>query len=273
MDRPTTDRTNLYRTAAGHPVVYADIITALKKSGVCRGDCLFVHSDVSRFGLAGNVGSRRVLFDQLLQALYEAVSESGTIIMPTFTYSFTDGKVYDHDHTPSTVGMLTEYFRKQDDTIRTVHPIFSVAVRGTDKDYFLSGLGKDSFGEDSIFGRLHARHAHLLFFGAPFQSCTFVHYIEKLASVPYRFVKTFDGTIRAGDRTFSDSYQFLVKHLDQDVVTDLSRLEDHLLENGVMKKVPLGDGHLLRVSTDDMVKAGMQLLHDDIYFFLKHPPR
>jgi len=273
MDDPTTDKLILYRTASGQPVTYADIVAALKESGVSKGDCLFIHSDISRFGLTGNVSSRRELFDLLLQAFKEVVSESGTIIMPTFTYSFTRDEVYDVDRSPSTVGMLTEYFRRQEDTVRTIHPIFSVAIWGADKDNFQANLGKDSFGQDSIFGRLHTRGAHLLFFGAPFQSCTFIHHIEKRAGVPYRYLKTFKGTIKTGERTFEDSYQFLVRYLDQEIATDLSRLEAHLLQTGAMKKVSLGDGQLLCVNTDDMVKTGVQLLHDDVYFFLQHPPK
>ena len=72
----------------------------------------------------------------LFDALDEVLGPKGTIVIPTFTYSATKGKPFIVEETPSTVGDLTEFFRKQPGVLRSCDPIFSVAVRGSKAEEF-----------------------------------------------------------------------------------------------------------------------------------------
>jgi aminoglycoside 3-N-acetyltransferase len=76
---------------------------------------------------------------------------------------------------------------------------------------FLRDLSKDSFDAGSIFGRLHRSRRKLVFFGASFQACTFLHYVEQMHGIPYRYMKTFSGRIGDGAEEYEDSYAYLLR--------------------------------------------------------------
>ena len=129
-------------------------------------------------------------------------------------------------------------------------------------------IDKDSFGKDSIFGKLHSNNGKLLFLGAPFLSCTFLHYIEQDYGVTYRYMKTFKGKIKAGGSVYEDACTFFVRRLDKHITLDTTRLEKYLLDKGVMKEVRVGYGRILLVEADALFKEGKKLLDEDINFFL-----
>ena len=249
---------------------FSDFVDSLKSVGINRSDVIFVHSDISAFGKLC-VFDREFLFDILIDAMKMAVGEDGTIIMPTFTYSFCKNQNFDITNSKSIVGVLTEHFRKQPAVCRTNHPIFSVAIWGKYKKQLLQ-TGKDSFDKDSIFWKLHHLNGKIVFFGAPFQSCTYIHYIEQSHGVPYRFIKSFKGKIKGGNREHLDVCTYFVRHLDRNIITDLSRLERYLLEMGYMREVRLGSSKILMIEADILFNEGTRLLEQDINFFLNKAP-
>ena len=248
----------------------ADFLAALRSLGVRRGDALLVHSDVGVFGKLASP-DRQALLGALVGALQDAVGAEGTIVMPTFTYSFCKSETFSMDQTPSTVGALTEFFRSLPDVRRTLHPIFSFALWGALRDRWLK-VGKDSFDEDSLFARLREQHARIIFFGAPFQSCTFVHYIEQQAGVPYRYPKTFSGRIRTSAGEYEDSCTYFVRDLNQDLLPDFHRLEERLIQTGALQRVALGHGVMAIVGADAMHETGLALLQEDIYSLTDKKP-
>lgn len=252
-------------------IYYSDFVRALKECGIKKGDTIFVHSDISVFGKLYNL-DRASLLKSLIDTLKESVGKTGTIIMPVFSYSFCNNELFDIKNSKSTVGVLTEFFRNDPDVIRTTHPIFSSAVWGKYKNQ-LSKISKDSFDADSIFGKLYQLKGKIVFFGAPFRSCTYLHYIEQAHGVPYRFLKTFKGKIKNGDTEYEDEYTYLVRYIDRNIILDTKRLEEHLLQNKLMKEAQLGNGKILMIKSDTLLKEGYSLLDKDIYFFLEEVPR
>jgi aminoglycoside 3-N-acetyltransferase len=191
--------------------------------------------------------------------------------MPTFTYSFCRGAIYDPDQSPSTVGVLTEYFRRQPHTTRTLHPIFSAAIKGKHQAN-LQSVDQDAFGKDSIFGKLHAMKGRLVFLGTSMHACTYIHYVEQSHGIPYRFMKTFPGIIREKGQEYPAEATYFVRYLDRNVNLDLQRFESYLLQKGLMQEVRLGHGRILSAEADVIFREGCQLLDKDIYFFLKDKP-
>ena len=252
----------------GRKIYDSHFVKALKDAGINKGDAAFVHSRVSAFGklLAFD---KNFLMQSLIDSIKDTVGIDGTIIMPTFSYSFDRNEPFDIDKTQSTVGALTEFFRKQPEVIRTTHPNHSVAIWGNNK-HELSNIGKDTFDENSIFGKLHKLDGKIVFFGAPFQSCTFIHYIEQMHKVPYRYMKKFRGKVIINGSEHDEEISFYNKY--SVFFSSFSRLEKHLLENGIMKNVKVGAGNIMAVKCRDLFDEGYKLLDKDIFFFLKNEP-
>lgn len=254
--------------ADGAMVGAADFARGLTELGVVDGDVLFAHSDLSTFGKLA-IDSRQDLMEGFCAVILNAIGPRGTLVMPTFTYSFCKGEVFDVERTKSTVGALTEYFRTRDDVVRTQQPIFAASIWGHEKASYLD-IGHDAFDEASIFGKLHQRKGKILFIGVPFQlACTYVHYIEQSCGVPYRYMKTFTGTGRTGAGESLQSCTYFVRRLDQNVTTNLSRFEAQLLQTGVLRQASVGVGHLWLADAAKLYQAGCNALATDIRAFLE----
>ncbi len=254
----------------GNEISQNDFIEAIKKVGIEAGDHIFVHSDITVFGSLITT-DRKYLLNSLVDSLKQVVGEDGTVIMPCFTYSFRRNQVFDKEKTKSTVGVLTEFFRKSPGVERTGHPLFSCAVYGKNKEFFLN-VGKDSFGSDSIFGRMQEKGGKILFLGAPFQRCTHIHYVEQFYGIPYRYMETFKGETLLDGKIVEDTASQYVRDVNKNVVLLVDKLEDYLLKNGFLKKVSLGNSNIQSISTEDLLKEGCRLLDQDIYYFLKEKP-
>ena len=67
----------------------------------------------------------------------------GDLTMPTHTYCYPDkngeAPVFDPATTPSVVGAITDYFWKQPEVMRSLHPTHSLACQGPGADHLCSG--------------------------------------------------------------------------------------------------------------------------------------
>ena len=109
---------------------FKDIVSTLEEAGIKEGDVLMVHADLASFGKLGEIVDKKEFANVFISAFIEVIGEKGTLIVPTFTYSFCNNEIYDPDNTPSTVGLFTEEIRKRKDAFRSIHPIFSVSAIG-----------------------------------------------------------------------------------------------------------------------------------------------
>ena len=71
----------------GKPLTYGTFIDACRAVGLCTGDTIFLHSDLLSMGELVIEDSQKILA-LFVSALQEVVGADGTLIMPTFTYSF-----------------------------------------------------------------------------------------------------------------------------------------------------------------------------------------
>ena len=244
-----------------------DFLDTLRSLGVSLGDTLFIHSDVMVFGRL-IPESKDMLLPTIVKVFKEAVGPEGTIVMPTFSYSYCRKKPFDPLHTPSTVGALTNFFRQAPGVVRSTHPLFSVAAWGKNKERMLR-VGKDSFGPESSFAVLRELNAKIVLLGVTFEACTFLHYLEQKHNVPYRFIKTFDGTfIDKEGREHEDSCTYFVRPLDENIDNDMTRITPHLREKKMVMERRLGNGEISVVSANDLYVTGMRLLDIDPYYLL-----
>jgi aminoglycoside 3-N-acetyltransferase len=116
--------------------------------------------------------------------------------MPTFTFSFCNGQDFNKQTSKSQMGALNEYFRKRADVDRSIDPLMSVALWGEDRD-LINDLGIESIGKDSTYDKLSRKSAvKFLFLGVNIGDCfTYMHYLEWLAKVPYRYNREFTGEV------------------------------------------------------------------------------
>ena len=233
----------LFCTKAGAQITDEDFVSALRSVGSDEAEILFVH-----FGMTFGMPNTDYKRDEILGAIYGAIQEMNvkTILFPTFTFSFPNGKDYDVKKSKSKMGALNEYVRRQPEALRSLDPLMSVALVG-DKKYLATGIGRESVGRDCTFDMLHReKGVKFLFLGTRPQDCfTYTHYIEWAVRVPYRYDREFTGTIHADGGSYTATYKLFVRY--KGVVPGGNDLADTLLAQGDAKKCVLGDGEVWTV--------------------------
>ncbi|EOI4396612.1 AAC(3) family N-acetyltransferase, partial [Campylobacter jejuni] len=63
-----------------------DLIDAFYQLGIKRGDILCVHTELMKFGKA--LLTKNDFLKTLLECFFKVLGKEGTLLMPTFTYSF-----------------------------------------------------------------------------------------------------------------------------------------------------------------------------------------
>ncbi len=123
-------------------------------------------------------------------------SLQGTLVVPTFNFSFARGESYDPKVTPCEgMGAFSEYIRQHPKALRTPHPMQSLAIIGHSAEDLSGRDTASAFDPGSAFERMLELDFRLLLLGADIQAVSMVHYSEQRAAVPYRYWKDFTGKI------------------------------------------------------------------------------
>jgi aminoglycoside 3-N-acetyltransferase len=250
----------------------SDVTDALRLIGVTPGSAVLLHPDAivaAQFPAAPSISSPNTLNEQkldlLLAAVQDAINPNGTLVIPTFTYSFTKGETFDVRNTPSAVGMVGERFRKKANVERTSDPIFSFACSGPLASQLCALPVKESFGRESVFSALHRWNAHIIDLGCSMsRGGTFVHYVETVYGVAYRYEKVFHGTIVSlNGRSTECSVVYNVRDLTRRSGADLRRLEKRLADDGKSRTVVVGRSRIMGVRANDLFETVCKMLDED----------
>jgi aminoglycoside 3-N-acetyltransferase len=246
------------------------LVDALKQLGVNSGDELLVHSDISP--MTDRDTNLKSVLDNVLESLTSSLGPDGTLVAPTFNYDFCGGQPYDHVRSKSQVGLFSEWVRTRPTAIRSFHPIFSFAGIGTGTNKLLTARSNSSFGQGSVFENMFDSNTKILFLDVSFEACTFVHFVEQRVGIEYRYLKTFTGEVTRDARTWTDSFDFFVRPLNQLVDTYFGRLETRLLESGDMNAVEFNGSKLLLTSANKIFATASAMIAESKYSLLRHPP-
>jgi aminoglycoside 3-N-acetyltransferase len=262
-------RQNLFVQADGRWVTAEDLQAALHASNAQNCRVLYMHSSL-KLGQPNPALSRT----QLLEALYETVRSLGvpTLCVPTFTFSFCNGEGYDVAKSNSRMGALNEHIRQRPEAIRSVDPLMSVALIGEDRD-LVENLGHESIGANSTFDKLSRRDSvKFLFLGVSVGDCfTYMHYLEWLAKVPYRYDRKFSGKITYNGKTFDDTYKLFVRYRNVKPNAASYDYEQLLADKGFLHIAPFGDNAIQCVGEAEAREVYLDLLQSNPNYFIEKP--
>jgi aminoglycoside 3-N-acetyltransferase len=170
------------------------LVRDLKELGIHEGMTVIVHSSLSALGwvCGGPVA--------VVQALMEAVTERGTIVMPTQTTYNSEPSYWQHPPVPKEwwagirehmppydpqtsptrgMGAVVEAFRAFPGVLRSAHPMYSFAAWGNDKERIIHHHSIDyGFGEQSPLARIYDLDGYVLLLGVGYDSNTSMHLAE-----------------------------------------------------------------------------------------------
>ncbi len=226
-------------------MILKEIVEQARALHIVPGSTVYVASNVARFGIPAAVRSLlgsegpEALLRSHVDTLRAIVGESGTLLMPTFSYSACNDEVFDPRETPSVVGSLTEFFRHQAGVERSAHPIFSVAGSGPAAERFLHVDNPDCFGANSFFDKLRKANATCLMYGVNmWEGSTYVYHAEQRARVRYRYIKEFNGRVLRSDGEVEVApVPYFVRNLDIPYRDSWQRLQADSIAAGITRSV------------------------------------
>ncbi|MFB6189728.1 MAG: aminoglycoside N(3)-acetyltransferase [Halapricum sp.] len=196
------------------PVTTERIVADLRDLGVEAGDTLLVHSSLRSVGWV--VGGPQAV----VEGLQEAVTESGTVVVPTHTSQYTDPAGWSNPAVPDEwyetirterppyrpdvtqswgVGIVPECLRTYPDAVRSRHPVFSFAAWGGDAETIAHEFD-DALGEGSPLARVYELDGSILLLGVGHDSNTSLHLAEYRADVETERVENTVPILRDGER-------------------------------------------------------------------------
>lgn len=174
-------------TGDAAPRVIAALASEFDMAGIRRGDLLLVHSSFRTLELPD---VRPVDFIATLQ---DVLGADGTLLMPTYTYSFAgilDVQPYHPAKTPGRAnGVLTETLRGYPGAMRSDHPTFSMAAVGREAARLTAG--RECASAMGIGSTLHDAcllGAKILLLGVGNDRNSMLHLAEAQAGLPYNDV-------------------------------------------------------------------------------------
>lgn len=245
-----------------------DVVRALAEAGLKAGEVAFSHVGVAMLGFPRGERSAEAAWGVIADAYTEALGPDGTWVVPTYSYTLTKpGEVFDLETTPSDVGDFTEYVRHLPGFRRSRDPMFSVAARGPRAAELIDDLPAESFGPDSVYGRLARLDGSICNVGVGFRYATFIHYAERILGVPYRYPKAFTGPVRSGDMLHEETWIHHVRALDDPAsAPDLRRLERFGRARGVIGSARVGIGEVTRTTAADLLALTRDGVAEDPWF-------
>lgn len=247
-----------------------DYVKALREAGITQGDLIMVHTGMSSLrDVPKGVRTQDVLSSFVAEGLFEVVGESGTVCVPSFTYSLGANEIYDKYLTPTRdIGAFPEYFWHLPGVIRSDDPFLAVAAKGPMAEEILQEHGHTSFGHSSFFDRFIEAGGKIVTIGVGIRWATIRYHFIEMAQAPFRYKKFFSGSRMENGISEYCEWIYSVAPL-ADKIDKISResgfiVEDILNkeENSPLKRAPLArgyinciDGGVFRKFMVDMLKA------------------
>ena len=246
---------------------HSAMLEDLKKLDIKEGGYLLVHSSYKSLGPSING------IQQVIATLKAAIGTEGTLLFPALSYQYVnaDSPYFDIKNTPSCIGSIPEWFRKQPGVFRSMSPTHSVSAIGPGAKAITTGheLDDTPVGPNSPFRRLRDLGGKILMLGCGLTPNTSMHGVEELAPPPYLFRETItytcidrDGTaskIPARRHNFGDS-----------VVQRYDRLK-YILPENVLKTGPVLDANCYLIEAKPMWDIAEAVLREDPLFFVDGP--
>lgn len=258
------------------PITEKQLLDAFERIGLQHGDTVLVHSDLRVFGMPDHLQAREEILRFYQEAFQKTLGEEGTLAVPAYYYEYARfGKDFDVDHSPVSMelGSFSQWINEQPNRIRSCNPLQSIAAIGKRAHELCGSESLSGYGVSSPWNRLRIMNGKILFLGAPFQSMTFVHYIEQHYGVPHLYFKIYPYPVIKSGKPMTGHPISAVRYLDYSVQYELARFQKRLEKAGALRSYEINGSNLLVVNAEDAFQIGISCLDKDPNYFLKHPPK
>lgn len=225
-----------------------------------QGKYALIHSDLRWISLDAGTkfqNSRAAAFDSAFKELHDLAS-GRTLVVPTYDYSFTASGQFDMRKKTTDLGALSKEVLNRQEWQREPTPVFSHSA-------FEESITptRTPFSANSFFALLQNSDSRIYLLGVDVSRMTFIHYVESRNAIPYRYQKTFSGSVVSNEFKFDTSVSFHVRPKSGIVSYDFLKLASSLINAKVMKVI--GSRSTVLVPSDALEFISSRLEEDPLW--------
>lgn len=239
---------------------YKDLTKSLENADLKKGDSIFLTSNIALIGtpLTKKKDKLKLKSEWLLKSIKKIIGNKGNIFVPTYSYTFSSKKknTFDLNKTKSKIGYFPNFFLKEK-IIRSIDPMVSVSGLGPMAKDILLNASYTSYGKNSVFERmLKIKNLKCLTVGLGINWIPFVHYLDWLNKVPFRYNKYFKGYIKLKNKNkFFINWHYPVRYLgSKSSISDGYKLGNLAYKKGIIKESDLGRCKIYSISYKEYFK-------------------
>lgn len=225
-----------------------DIVLKLRKSGIKKGDIVFFNTSLGTVGIPKKIKqSKKDLCELFFDAFKEVMGEKGTILIPSYSYTFKSNslKVFDPKKTKPKIGMFPDFFFKQKNVIRSLDPIVSISGYGPKAKELLLYDYRSSYGKKSVFERLKDfKNVKCCTIGLDLSWIPFIHHLDYLSKAPFRKKKIFKGYIIKDKKKKLCNWEYHVRDLRNETYVNGIKMGKMALKKKIICKIKIGYSYI-----------------------------
>jgi aminoglycoside 3-N-acetyltransferase len=231
----------------------------IRAIGLKRNDIVVIHSSFKSLGVAHP--------ESFILAVLEVIGDQGTLLMPGLSYLQIPPHIHNTNTTPTSVGFLSEYFRKRPGTLRSIHPTHSVCGVGDQAHALLDAHKGDRTpcGQNSPFNKLLKMKGKILMVGCGLKPNTTMHAIEEYVQPPYLFGAPIPYTITDDQGNTYD--KIYTPHNFKGTVQRYDRVQE-LLGEGGLRTGMIGNATAHLLDGEILFEHALQKLHENPLYFV-----
>ncbi len=250
----------------------AELVACLRSLGIREGDTVILHSAFE--GSSGFEGSPGMVADSFLEAL----GPGGNLLMVSLpstgaSFSYLNRvTLFDVRNTPSRMGLVSEFFRRREGVLRSLHPSHPILAFGPEAAGIVAGHERCLFpcGPGTPFDRAVDLDGKVVFFDTGLDKMTFFHWLEhrvqgrvglplyqeEIFEVPVVDHEGKKGTVR----TYAFSQEVIARRRDY-------ILHDEMWKKGIVKSGRVGNTRILVSRLREIVRCVDEMADRGLFFY------
>ena len=183
-----------------------ELLVNFKKIKINKSKNIFVASNLKKISQIRL--KKEIKLNIIFNSLKKSIGRNWSIFVPTATMNLCNKKdIFDVDNTPSKdMGSFSEYVRKKKNSVRSIHPYWSVTGIGQNAKV-LKKISKHAYGYGSPWSKMLDLDFLQVNIGIhPSRAVTLVHHVETIVGVPYRYSKSFNHNIKNKNKICEDRF-------------------------------------------------------------------
>lgn len=227
---------------------YNDLKKSFVKLKIRKNDSIFLTTSLGNLGIPMSKNKNHILTISkwINKSLKEIIGENGNIFVPTYSYTFTGkNKKFYHKNTKAKIGYFPNFFLKLRNVIRSTDPMVSIAGIGPEANEILKNISNCSYGKNSVFEKLlKIKNLKCCNIGLGYNWIPFLHYLDWINKVPFRFNKALTGFIDNKEK----KWVFFARYLRKETVSNGYKLGYKALKNKLYSKTTIGKSQIFVIN-------------------------